>query len=279
MILPCIVVMTNMKTNMKIGVFDSGLGGLIILKAIIKRLPEFDYVYLGDTKNLPYGNKSQNQIYAYLQKAVKFLFNQDCALVIVACNTASAIALRKIQQQYLPRFYPNRRILGVIRSTTEQIGKSGSNRVLLIGTKSTIDSKSYIKELKKIDKKINIKSLATPDLVPLLEDFKIDQAEESIKKYLSKYKFNKYSIILGCTHYPLLKKYLRKSKTGLTVFSQDEIIPDSLNSYLNKHSELKNSLSKKATIKLFVTKTSKEYQKKAVEWFSKKIKIQKVSLN
>ena len=263
---------------MKIGIFDSGLGGLIILKAIKKKLPEFNYVYLGDTKNLPYGNKSQNQIYAYLQKAVKFLFNQDCALIIVACNTASAVALRKIQRELLPKFFSDRRVLGVIRPTVEEISKNRSRQVLLIGTKSTVDSESYSKELKKIDPKIQITSLATPELVPLLENFKIIQAQKALNSYLNKICQGR-TLILGCTHYPLLKKYLRKSKPSLKVFSQDEIIPASLKNYLNRHPEIKKRLSKKTGIKLFVTKNSVIYKKMADKWFSKNLNIQTVSLD
>jgi len=179
------------NNNMKIGIFDSGLGGLVIAKAIFKKLPGYDYVYLGDTKNLPYGNKTSIQVYKYTSDAVKYLFDNGCQLVILACNTASALALRKIQREFLPRYYPDRRVLGVVIPTLESIfpplplgegrlvrrslGEGGGEvikkltKIGVIGTSATINSHIYKKELMKIDPRAKIIELATPKLVPLIE--------------------------------------------------------------------------------------------------------------
>jgi glutamate racemase len=167
---------------MRIGIFDSCLGGLVIAKAIFKRLPKYDYVYLGDTKNLPYGEKSPKQIFGYTKTAMDFLFNQNCQLILIACNTSSALALRKLQQQYLPANYPTRRILGVVVPTLE-IADSvhRGKRIGVIGTSATIKSHIYKKELNKIDKKAKIFELSTPKLVPLIESNSLQTAQKTLK--------------------------------------------------------------------------------------------------
>jgi glutamate racemase len=170
---------------MKIGIFDSGLGGLVIAKSILKRLPKYDYIYLGDTKNLPYGEKTPTQIYRYTKNAVDFMFKQNCQLVIVACNTSSALALRRLQQKYLPKNYPNRRILGVVVPTLEvAYNKHRRKKIGVIGTSATINSHIYKKELSKIDKKAKIFELATPKLVPLIEKNSLQNAAKTLKLYL-----------------------------------------------------------------------------------------------
>ena len=165
---------------MRIGIFDSGLGGLIILRDIIKKLPQYDYVYLGDNARTPYGNRSQEVIYKFTEQAVEFLFKQDCELIIIACNTASAKALRKIQQDWLPKNYPNRRVLGVIRPVVEEGVKVAKKKIGVIGTKGTIASEAYIKEIQKLLPKVDppraenpqleVIQKATPLLVSLIEE-------------------------------------------------------------------------------------------------------------
>ena len=168
---------------MKIGIFDSGLGGLIIAKSIIKIMPEYDYVYLGDTKRVPYGNRSHETVFEFTRQAVDYLFKKEnCALVIIACNTASARALRQIQKEYLPKNFPERKVLGVLIPTAEESAKF--NRVGILATRGTIDSETFPKEIKKLNKKINIFQNSAPMLVPLAEEGEIENAMSFIKKYL-----------------------------------------------------------------------------------------------
>ncbi len=156
---------------MKIGIFDSGIGGLVIARSLISELPQYDYVYLGDTKRVPYGDRSQKEIYEFTRQGLDFLFAQGCGLAILACNTASAQALRKIQREYLPRKYPDKKVLGVVIPTAEACAKY--KVVGILATSSTVSSKSYVTELKKLNPKINIIQQAAPLLVPLIENNEI----------------------------------------------------------------------------------------------------------
>jgi glutamate racemase len=266
---------------MKIGIFDSGLGGLVIAKSILKRLPKYDYIYLGDTKNLPYGEKTPAQIYRYTKNAVDFMFKQNCQLVIVACNTSSALALRRLQQKYLPKNYPNRRILGVVVPTLEvAYNKHRRKKIGVIGTSATINSHIYKKELSKIDKKAKIFELATPKLVPLIEKNSLQNAAKTLKLYLKTLQDkNIDALILGCTHYPLLKKEIREViGRGVDVISQDEIIPDKLTSYLQKHSEMERALAKNSSRDFYVTKLNKNFEAVAKRLFGKKLVLNSITL-
>src|SRR3989344_5540712 len=257
---------------MRIGIFDSGLGGLVIARSIIKKLPKYDYVYLGDTKNLPYGQKSPAQIYRFTEKAVDFLFRQNCQLIIIACNTSSA--LRKIQQKYLASNYPNRRVLGVVIPTLEVAdNKHRREKIGVIGTTATIKSHIYKKELVKIDRKAKIIELATPNLVPLIEANSLQKAEKSLELYLKPLKKQGIeALILGCTHYPILKRGV-KGVMGkkVAIISQDEIIPGKLADYLKRHSEITQKLSKKGKREFWVTSKSGNFDKVAARLFGKKI--------
>ena len=241
---------------MKIGIFDSGLGGLFILKGLLsnRALSKYDYVFLGDTKNLPYGNKSQKQIYKLAVKAIEYLFKQDCALVIVACNTASSQALRKIQQEWLPKSkYKDRKVLGVIRPTVESVIKS-AKRIGVIGTNRTIDSKAYLREFKDFNPNLKIFQQATPLLVPLIESGSLIKIDEVLKHHLKQFK-NIDTLILGCTHYCILKDKVRKLVgPKVKVISQDELLPEKLKSYLIRHKEITQKLSKNRQLQLNVTK-------------------------
>ena len=266
---------------MKIGIFDSGLGGLVIAKSIIKKLPQYDYVYLGDTKNLPYGEKTPAQIFNYTKTAVDFLFRQDCALVIVAYNTSSALALRKIQQQYLPRKYSDRRVLGVVIPTLEEADKNHRHqRIGVIGTNATIRSHIYKKELGKIDPKARIYELATPKLVPLIEKNSLHLAEKTLELYMKTLqKQGIEALILGCTHYPILKKEVRKlGGKKLVVVSQDEIIPNKLSDYLQRHLEMRKKISRKSQKEFLVTKVTPGFQAVAKRLFGKEIKLKAVKI-
>ena len=265
---------------MKIGIFDSGLGGLVIAKSIFKSLPKYDYVYLGDTKNLPYGEKSSTTIYAYTKKAVDFLFKQNCQIAIVACNTSSALALRRLQQKYLPKAYPGRRILGVVVPTLEVANVGRGKRIGIIGTSATIKSHIYKKELEKIDRGAKIFELATPKLVPLIETNSLQSAQKALELYLKTLlKKDIQALILGCTHYPLLKQVIRKVVgSSVAVISQDEIIPDKLADYLKRHGQIEKKLTKHGSQEFLVTAMNKNFNNVAKRLFGKKLDLKKIKL-
>ncbi|MEK7617748.1 MAG: glutamate racemase [Patescibacteria group bacterium] len=276
---------------MKIGIFDSGLGGLVIARAIVKKLPKYDYIYLGDTKNLPYGQKSPVQIYRFTLKAVDFLFKQKCQIIIIACNTASALALRKIQQQYLPTHYPNRRVLGVIIPTLESIWQppidirspirtNRRSKVGVIGTTATIKSHIYKKELTKINGQARIIELVAPDLVPLIEQNSLQKARKTVKLYLRPFKKRGIeALILGCTHYPILKKTFGQAMgRKVTVISQDEIMPGKLVNYLKRHKELASKLSKNSKKEFWVTSRNSKFDKVAKRMFGRKLDLKLVKI-
>jgi glutamate racemase len=267
---------------MKIGIFDSGLGGLIILKEIIKKLPEYDYIYLGDNARTPYGNRSQEVIYNFTEQAVDFLFKQDCQLIIIACNTASAEALRKIQQEWLPKNYPDRRVLGVIRPVVEKAVKVGKKKVGVIGTKGTVASQSYVTEIEKLNPDLEVLQQACPLLVPLVEEGwqKTDVTKKVLRTYLKPLKLSKVdTLILGCTHYPILFKEIQGIMGPRTeVLHSGEIVADSLADYLQRHPEIETKLDKNSSNIFQVTDLSAHYQKLGEEWFGKGIKFERVEL-
>jgi glutamate racemase len=269
--------MTKKNKKLKIGVFDSGLGGLFILKALKQKLPQYDYLYVGDTLHVPFGDRSQESLYRITRKAVDYLFKHDCGIVLLACNTASTMALRQLQQEYLPKHYPDQRILGPIIPTVEIT--SGA-RVGIIATKATVHSRTYLKEFKKIHPKTRVFQVATPGLVPLLENGQQAEAEQYLSDTLATFKGkNIDTLILGSTHYTLLtkaaKKYLSKK---VNVISQDTFIPTSFKKYLVRHPEITSGLSEKSSIKLLVTKLNPHYKKLVKDWFSGKATLGSVKL-
>lgn len=260
--------MTNLKlpNGMKIGFFDSGIGGLIILNSVADALPQYDYVYYGDTKNLPYGDKNEKQIYKLTKVGIEYLFSKNCLLVIVACNTASAETLRRLQDTFLVDNYPERKILGVIVPTVEDLVNLKSRQALLLATKRTIDSNKYSKELIKYENKNSTVLLikeAVPDLVPMIEKNKISEAIVLAKKVINRIceQVGEIdTIILGCTHYSLLKDGLRDSyQSKLNILSQDEIIPRKVTEYLDNHPEISKQLSARHTKEIHLTETREEY--------------------
>jgi glutamate racemase len=239
---------------MHIGVFDSGLGGLTILDAIRERLPHYDYIYYGDTKNLPYGDKSETEIYELTKRAVTELFEQDSLLVIIACNTASAETLRRLQDTMLINVYKDRHVLGVIIPTIEMLLESGAERALLIGTRRTIESHKYDTELAKHPRSTcELTSVATPELVPLIESHNMNAAYQVLDRYLSPQAGKVDTFILGCTHYTTLKQHVRETYPGLRVISQDELIPDKLEQYLHAHPEIETALTRGKTCEHIIT--------------------------
>ena len=232
-----------------IGVFDSGFGGLTILKAFLDELPEYDFIYLGDNARTPYGNKSLNVIYEYTRQAVQFLFRKGSRLIILACNTASAKALRKIQQEWLPLHYPDRRVLGVVIPLAEAaVEVSRYGRIGVIGTRATIESKVYEQELLKLETDLNIYSRPCPLLVPLVEENWAGKPETNmiLKKYLWPLKSRHIdTLILGCTHYPFLKKDIERIMgRNCHVLDAPGIVTGRLVDYLQRHPEIEEMLSR-----------------------------------
>lgn len=261
---------------MKIGVFDSGLGGLILLKAFKQKLPKYDFIYFGDTKNIPYGDKTPEEIFNLTRSGVEYLFKKDCKLVILACNTVSAVALRKLQKHWLPKTYPDRRILGVIVPTLEHLSKLPRRaKVGLLATKATVASRAYKKELYKLNPFLKLTQKSAPKLAPLLEDGQVTMAENELKKYFTSFaRFGLDALVLGCTHYILLKKQARKLiPKSVTVVSQDEVVPESLARYLHRHQEIDKVLSKKGEVKIMLSNKTAVLSMKAEDWFGPYTKI------
>jgi glutamate racemase len=263
----------------RIGVFDSGLGGLAVTQAIISRLPEYDYLYLGDTKRVPYGNRSQESIHEFVSEALAYLFAHDCEIVILACNTASAEALRKSQQEYLPVHYPTRRVLGVLIPTVEAVFDSGPvGKVGLLATQSTVESGAYQREAARQNQNSNVVSQAAPLLVPLIENGGKKYLGPILDDYLAPLiEARVDTVVLGCTHYSLIKEEIR-SRVAAPVLSQDEIVPDKLADYLHRHPELESRLGRSGTRQYQVTDLTAGYADLASLMAGQNVCLDKVSI-
>ncbi len=248
-----------------IGVFDSGLGGLTILKVFLEKLPQYDYIYLGDNARTPYGSKSQDVIYNYTREAVDFLFEQGCELIIIACNTASAKALRRIQQEFLPKNYPDKRVLGVIIPIVEDAARlTKSKKVGVIGTRATIESGSYELEIKKLNSGLEVYGQACPLLVPLVEEgwLKKPETRMILKKYLRPLKQKRVdTLILGCTHYPFLLDDIKRIMTKrVKVLNSPEIVAEKLEDYLMRHPEIEEKIGKNKKRIYYTTDDPKRFK-------------------
>ena len=269
-----------------IGVFDSGYGGLTILKELRKSLPEYDYLYLGDNARAPYGTRSFDIIYHYTLEAVSYLFQQGCNLVILACNTASAKALRTIQQKDLPQLDSTRRVLGVIRPTAECVGNISKTRhVGLLATPGTILSQSYQMEISKLHPDIVVTGLACPLWVPLVENFQLDNegtdyfVKVQVQRLLEEDR-DIDTIILGCTHYPLLMDVIRKfTPSHVTLLSQGTYIASSLKNYLYRHPEIEKRCSKSGTCRYLTTERAEVFDKSACRFMESDIVSQNIELS
>jgi len=261
-----------------IGIFDSGYGGLTVLREIVKVLPHHDFLYLGDNARTPYGNRSFKTIYEYTLESVKYLLNEGCPLIILACNTASAKALRTIQQRDLPGLAPDRRVLGVIRPTAEVIGQySQTGHVGVLGTSGTVNSESYLLEIKKQSPELKVFQQACPMWVPLVENGEHDSegADYFVEKYLRELFSQSEKIdtlLLACTHYPLLiKKIMTRIPAGITVLNQGEIVAPSLEDYLNRHPEISDFCLKNHQLQFLTTDETENFNKKAKTFFGQSI--------
>lgn len=265
---------------MNIGIFDSGLGGLLITKSLIKRLPQYNYIYLGDTKRVPYGNRSADTIYEFLKESVEYLFAQNCKLIIVACNTASAQALRRIQQELLPQKYPDRRVLGVIIPTCEvTLANKKAQNIGVLATNATVNSDAFIVELKKICSDIKIIQHPAPLLVPFIENNEFKLVLPILKEYIKPFRGNIDTLILGCTHYPILETHIKKLLgSKVKIISQNKLLPDKLKNYLLRHPEIDRTLSKKKKYVLLVTDLTETMQKTVKKWFGREANLRKADL-
>jgi glutamate racemase len=267
-----------------IGFFDSGFGGLTVLKSVVNLLPEYDYLYLGDNARVPYGNRSQNIVYEFTRQAVDFLFKQGCPLIIIACNTASSRALRRIQQEFLPEAYPDRRVLGVIRPAAEAIVEKSCRKIGILATEGVITSGIYIEEFMDLNPSIEVFQQACPLLVPIIEAGEKDWegTDLIISKYLNEL-FDQDreidTILLACTHYPILhENFERQVPPELVVLDQGPIVAKKLKDYLMRHLALNKKLTKKGKRLFFTTDASEKFDHLACVFYGESIYSQLISL-
>jgi glutamate racemase len=268
-----------------IGVFDSGYGGLTVLKEIVAKLPQYDYVYLGDNARSPYGTRSFETVYEYTLQCVQWLFSQGCPLVILACNTASAKALRSIQQNDLEKIDPAKRVLGVIRPTTEVIGQfTRTGKIGILATNGTVVSGSYPIEIEKFYPGLQVYQQACPMWVPLVEnnEYNSPGADYFIQKNIDQLLDQSAgidTILLACTHYPLLMDKIKKAvPAGVSVLSQGEIVAQSLGEYLQKHPEIAEKCSTNGKIRFFTTDSPADFDEHAAVFYGKPVSSQHLSL-
>jgi glutamate racemase len=269
-----------------IGVFDSGYGGLTILKEMVKLLPGYDFVYLGDNARSPYGPRPFDQVYEYSLQAVQWFFKQGCPLVILACNTASAKALRTIQQNDLPLLDKNKRVLGVIRPTAEVIGKyTASGHVGVLGTKGTVQSGSYIIEIEKFFPAIKVTQEACPMWVPLIENNEMDNAgtDYFVQRHINQLLAGDSkidTILLGCTHYPLLAHKIKQFvPPGIAIIDQGVIVAKSLQHYLERHAEIDARCTKNGEIAFYTTGHTPDFDVHAADFFGEPVKSMHLQLH
>ncbi len=274
-----------MEAYHPIGVFDSGYGGLTVFRAIADRLPGYDYIYLGDNARAPYGNRSFDTVHQYTLQCVQWFFSQGCPLVILACNTASAKALRTIQQNDLPAIAPDKRVLGVIRPTAEVIGNyTKTNSIGVLGTRGTINSGSYELEINKFFPAVRVHQQACPMWVPLVEngEYQSAGADYFVQKYLDELLTAAPDIdtlLLACTHYPLLIDKIRKYlPAGITVVPQGEIVANSLADYLNRHAEMESRISKQGKMHFYTTDDTADFDNHASTFFGARVRSEFVHL-
>jgi glutamate racemase len=262
-----------MNSKSPIGVFDSGYGGLTVLAEIRKALPQYDYIYFGDNARAPYGNRSFDVVYEFTLEAVRFLFDKGCPLIILACNTASAKALRSIQQNDLPQIDAFKRVLGVIRPSTEEIeALTSTNHVGILGTNGTVQSESYIIELKKLAPDIQVVQHACPMWVPLIENNCHESlpgkmfVKEDVERLLAK-DADIDTIILACTHYPILKDYIQELVgPAIKVVAQGPIVSKKLEYYLIAHPDMEKAISKEGSCAYFTTENKDIFNQKASQF-------------
>lgn len=278
--------LTLSKCPGPIGIFDSGYGGLTILHGIRQLLPAYDYLYLGDNARAPYGPRSFDVVYEFTRQAVIRLFEMGCHLVILGCNTASAKALRTIQQNDLPQIDPARRVLGIIRPTAEVIGSLTKTRhVGILATEGTIKSESYDMEIHKLFPDIKVSGVACPFWVPLVEYNEADSpgADYFVKKRLDQLMMKDAdidAIILGCTHYPLLMpKILKYVNPGIRIVPQGEYVAESLQAYFARHPEIERKCSRNGQVHYLTTENPDRFRESAQIFLHEHVDVRNISLS
>ncbi|MDL2221845.1 glutamate racemase [Parabacteroides sp. OttesenSCG-928-N08] len=269
-----------------IGIFDSGYGGLTVFRDILQKMPAYDYIYLGDNARSPYGPRSFEVVYRFTRQAVEYLFDAGCQLVILACNTASAKALRTIQQNDLPLWDSSRRVLGVIRPTVEQTDQlSQTKHIGVLGTAGTISSRSYELEIKKLFPHLTVTGEACPMWVPLVEN---GEALSPGADYFVQQHIHRLlaadplidTILLGCTHYPLLLDKIRQfTPDGITLIPQGEYVADSLRHYLMRHPEMDNRLTQHATRRFLTTESPDKFAEAASLFLAEQIEVEQIVID
>jgi glutamate racemase len=269
----------------KIGVFDSGYGGLTVLKSLVKALPELHFVYLGDNARAPYGDRSFDTVYHYTLDCVNWLFDHDCDLVILACNTASAKALRQIQQVDLPLRNDNKRVLGVLRPTTESVGQfTQSKHVGILGTTGTIKSDSYKIEIAKFFPDIQVSQEACPIWVHLVENdlLNVEGTDFFVNDHIQRLleKDNQIdAILLACTHYPLLLDSIQKAvPQNVRIISQGDLVAEKLVDYLKRHPEFANNILKDGQREFFTTDQFNDFDAKAGKFYGQSVFAKRVEI-
>ncbi|PIP28229.1 MAG: glutamate racemase [Candidatus Moranbacteria bacterium CG23_combo_of_CG06-09_8_20_14_all_35_22] len=273
-----------MTKNKSIGIFDSGFGGLDIMKGIVRELPNYNYIYLGDTARVPYGARSEKVLYKFTKQAVDFLFKKNCEIIIFACNTVSSNALRKIQKKYIPKYYPRKKALGVIIPAVElAVQKTKNKKVGVVATLRTVESKSFLREFSKIDNNIKIFQKACPLLVPIIEtgEIKTEKINEVLKNYIMPLIDKKIdTLILGCTHYGILKNKIKKIMgNNIKIIAESDIVAKKLKDYLRRHQEIEKKIGREKKRIFYSTGLVKKFEILGKQFYGEKIKVQKIKLS
>lgn len=266
---------------MKIGIFDSGIGGLTVLKEVSRLLPKYHYLYLADSAHFPYGEKRHEETFELTKKGVSWLFSKGAGLVILACNTASSQALRRLQQEWLPISFPDRKVLGVLIPVAQEIASSQARLIGVIGTKATVASQAYIRELRKVNHRLNVIQVGAPLLVDLIEKAEEkDKIRQALEMYLTPLKLAGIeSLILGCTHYPLLLDEIQEIIGGdVCIPHPGKIVAQKLVLYLQKHPEIERQLETSGMQEFFTSGDPEQFIRLSQRFFGKKIAAQRVPL-
>jgi glutamate racemase len=267
-----------------LGFFDSGFGGLSVVREIRKRLPRYSFTYLGDNARTPYGSRSLEIIHRYTLEGVVELFNRGAELIIVACNTSSSVALRKIQQEYLPGHYPDRRVLGIVIPTAEEVSALSTTKAIgILATEATVNSLAYLQEIAKIDARVSVHQQACPLLVPIIESGDLDSAAAPAQQYMTDLLAKNReidTILLGCTHYALIESLIRPlAPAGVKIVSQGPIVAAKLENYLMRHPEMERRLDRSGKEVFLSTENSPRIQTLATRFFGQQLRIDTVQIS
>jgi glutamate racemase len=267
-----------------LGFFDSGFGGLSVVREIRKRLPRYSFTYLGDNARTPYGSRSLDLIHRYTLEGVIELFNRGAELIVVACNTSSSVALRKIQQEYLPKHYPERRVLGIVIPTAEEVSALSTTKTIgILATEATVNSLAYLHEIAKIDAHVKVHQQSCPLLVPIIESGELESASAPAQHYMDSLLAKDSqidTILLGCTHYALIEKLIvNMVPPGMKVVTQGAIVAAKLEDYLRRHPEMERRLDAAGRETFLSTENSPRIHTLATRFYGQAIRIDTVQLN